>query len=193
MRSGNPFAENPATDPRIESSSSAPSPVTATRSRSSSGVIRPGLQHRLRMLYHPQDAEGRDAGDPRQALTHCSRSRDAQLSHVALPHSPSTTCSTRSGRLEPAGELQFAMRTRSTARPIWTLPDQRERPHRSAPVVDEGSAIVHLRMLLCPRSGQRLIYILGEILDVTDAVGASARDQSRELPPATCPRAPRPA
>jgi len=44
----------------IESSSSAPSPVTATRSRSSSGVIRPGIYNiALRMLYHPQDAETR--------------------------------------------------------------------------------------------------------------------------------------
>jgi hypothetical protein len=39
---------------------------------------------------------------------------------------------------------------------------------------------VHLGMLLCLDREQRLIYILGEILDVTDAVGAELLEISRE-------------
>jgi hypothetical protein len=64
--------------------------------------------------------------------------------------------------------------------PDLDLPDPRSVPVDLRLLVDEARLSCTSGMLLCLDREQRLIYILGEILEVTDAVGAELLEISRE-------------
>jgi hypothetical protein len=64
--------------------------------------------------------------------------------------------------------------------PDLELPDQRGVPADVRLLVDEARLTCTSGMLLCLDREQRLIYILGEIFEVTDVVGAELLEISRE-------------
>lgn len=64
--------------------------------------------------------------------------------------------------------------------PDLDLPDESSVPVDVRLLVDEARISCTSGMLLCLDRGQRLVYILGEILDVGDAVGAELLEISPE-------------
>jgi RNA polymerase sigma factor (sigma-70 family) len=64
--------------------------------------------------------------------------------------------------------------------PDRDLPDDRSAPADVRMMVDEATIACTSGMLLCFSREQRLVYILGEIFGVTDAVGAELLDVSRD-------------
>src|SRR5881397_3534401 len=182
MGSGNPFAENPATDPEDR--------VLVLRAKSGDREALEELVGRhqawiyniaLRMLYHPQDAEDATQEILVKAVTALSSfegrsSFRTWLYRIAVNH----LLNTKRGRLEPA-RMSFNCYAHALDRtPDLDLPDQRSVPVDLRLLVDEARLSCTSGMLLCLDREQRLIYILGEILDVTDAVGAELLEISRE-------------
>ena len=182
MGSGNPFAENPATDPEDR--------VLVLRAKSGDREALEELVGRhqawiyniaLRMLYHPQDAEDATQEILVKAVTALSSfegrsSFRTWLYRIAVNH----VLNAKRGRLEPA-RMSFNCYAHALDRtPDLDLPDQRSVPVDLRLLVDEARLSCTSGMLLCLDREQRLIYILGEILDVTDAVGAELLEISRE-------------
>src|SRR5881296_4734874 len=182
MGSGNPFAENPATDPEDR--------VLVLRAKSGDREALEELVGRhqawiyniaLRMLYHPQDAEDATQEILVKAVTALSSfegrsSFRTWLYRIAVNH----LLNTKRGRLEPA-RMSFNCYAHALDRtPDLDLPDQRSVPVDLRLLVDEARLSCTSGMLLCLDREQRLIYILGEILEVTDAVGAELLEISRE-------------
>jgi RNA polymerase sigma factor (sigma-70 family) len=67
-----------------------------------------------------------------------------------------------------------------TAAPDEELPDPRSVPVDLQLIVDEAMIGCTSGMLLCLSREQRIVYILGEIFGVTDAVGAELLETSRD-------------
>lgn len=134
----------------------------------------------VRMLYHPQDAEDATQEILIKALTALAsfEGRSAfrtWLYRIVVNH----VLNTRRGRLEP--ELTLSCYGHGLdAMPDRELPDEREAPADVRLLVDEARIGCTAGMLLCLDRGQRLVYILAEIFDVTDAVGAELLEISRE-------------
>lgn len=86
----------------------------------------------------------------------------------------------RRGRLEPP-TISFSCYGHGLDRtPDLDLPDQSSVPVDVRLLVDEARLSCTAGMLLCLDREQRLIYILGEIFEVTDRVGADLLEISRE-------------
>jgi hypothetical protein len=110
------------------------------------------------------------------------------LYRIAVNHGLNTR---RSRREQPA--LTFACYAHGLdATPDLDLPDASTVPADVQLLVDEARIGCTSGMLLCLDREQRLVYVLGEIFGVTDAVGAEL-PPPRELPPAARPRSPGPA
>ena len=134
----------------------------------------------VRMLYHPQDAEDATQEVLVKALTRLSSfegrsSFRTWLYRIVVNH----VLNAKRGRREREG-LTFGC----YAHGLDSTPDL-DLPDGSAPadvrlLVDEARIDCTSGMLLCLDREQRVIYILGEIFGVTDAVGAELLEMSRE-------------
>lgn len=135
----------------------------------------------IRMLYHPQDAEDATQEILVKALTGLSSyegrsSFRTWLYRIAVNH----VLNTKRGRLEPP-TMSFGCYAHGLDRtPDLDLPDQSSMPVDVRLLVDEARLSCTAGMLLCLDRGQRLVYILGEIFEVTDVVGAELLEVSRE-------------
>ena len=182
MSISNPLAENPVTDPEDQ--------VLVLRAKSGDRDALEEIVGRhqawiyniaVRMLYHPQDAEDATQEILVKAVTALSSfegrsSFRTWLYRIAVNH----VLNTKRGRLEPA-RMSFNCYAHALDRtPDLDLPDQRSVPVDLRLLVDEARLSCTSGMLLCFDREQRLIYILGEILEVTDAVGAELLEISRE-------------
>ena len=135
----------------------------------------------LRMLYHPQDAE--DATQEillkvimRLASFEGRSSVRTWLYRIVVNH----VLNTKRGRREPE-VLTFGCYAHGLdAMPDVDLPDERAAPGDARLLVDEARITCTTGMLLCLDRGQRLIYILGAIFEISDAVGAELLDISRD-------------
>jgi RNA polymerase sigma factor (sigma-70 family) len=127
----------------------------------------------VRMLYHPQDAQDATQEILIKALTHLSSFEGRStfrtwLYRIVVRH----VLNTKRGRLEPAA-LTFSCYGHGLDNtPDLDLPDDRSAPADVRLLVDEARITCTTGMLLCLDRGQRLVYILGEIFAVSDAVGA---------------------
>src|SRR2546422_3102279 len=135
----------------------------------------------LRMLAQPQDAEDATQEILIKALTRLSSfegrsSLRTWLYRIAVNH----VLNMKRGRRElPA--LTFACYAHGLdATPDLDPPDQRSVPADVRLLVDEARLGCTAGMLLCLDREQRVIYILGSIFGVTDAVGAELLETSRE-------------
>jgi RNA polymerase sigma factor (sigma-70 family) len=135
----------------------------------------------IRMLAHPQDAEDATQEILIKAITRLSsfegRSRfRTWLYRIVVNH----VLNARRGRAEPptAGFACYAHALDAT--PDLDLPDPRTVPADLRLLVDEARISCASGMLLCLDREQRLVYILGEILAVTDTVGAELLEVSPE-------------
>ncbi len=182
MASPNPLADNPAGD--IED------PVLVARARSGDRGALEALVERhqawvyniaVRMLYHPQDAEDATQEILVKALTRLSSFEGRStfrtwLYRIAVNH----VLNAKRGRREPES-LTFGCYAHGLdATPDFDPPDERTVPVDVRLLVDEARITCTAGMLLCLEREQRLIYILDEIFDVSDAVGAELLDISRE-------------
>jgi len=127
----------------------------------------------VRMLAHPQDAEDATQEIFIKALTRLSsfEGRSAfrtWLYRIVVNHA----LNMKRGRLERES-LTFGCYAHGLdGTPDLDLPDQSSVPVDVRLLVDEARLSCTSGMLLCLDRAQRLVYILGEILDVGDAVGA---------------------
>jgi RNA polymerase sigma factor (sigma-70 family) len=135
----------------------------------------------IRMLYHPQDAEDATQEILIKALTRLSsfegRSRfRTWLYRIVVNH----VLNTKRGRLEPATTSFECYGHGLDTTPDLDPPDQRSVAADVRLLVDEARIGCTSGMLLCLDREQRLTYILGEILDVTDALGAELLEISAD-------------
>jgi RNA polymerase sigma factor (sigma-70 family) len=133
------------------------------------------------MLAHPQDAEDATQEVLIKALTRLSSFEGRStfrtwLYRIVVNH----VLNARRGRAEPAttGFECYAHGLDST--PDLDLPGPRTVPADLRLLVDEARIGCTSGMLLCLDREQRLVYILGEILAVTDTVGAELLEISPE-------------
>jgi RNA polymerase sigma factor (sigma-70 family) len=135
----------------------------------------------VRMLYHPQDAQDATQEILIKAITHLSSFEGRStfrtwLYRIVVRH----VLNTKRGRLEPA-VLTFSCYGHGLDHtPDLDLPDDRSAPADMRLLVDEARITCTTGMLLCLDRGQRLVYILGEIFAVSDAVGAELLEISRD-------------
>ena len=135
----------------------------------------------MRMLAHPQDAEDATQEILIKALTRLSSfERRSQfrtwLYRIAVNH----VLNMKRGRREQP-ELTFGCYAHGLATtPDQDLPDQRAASADMRLLVDEARLTCTAGMLLCLDREQRVIYVLGEIFGVTDAVGAELLEISRD-------------
>jgi RNA polymerase sigma factor (sigma-70 family) len=135
----------------------------------------------VRMLYHPQDAEDATQEILIKALTRLSlfearSSFRTWLYRIVVNH----VLNTKRGRLEPAAKSFTAYGQGLDNTPDLNLPDQTSVAADVRLLVDEARIGCTSGMLLCLDRQQRLSYILGEIFEVTDTVGAELLEISRE-------------
>ncbi len=134
----------------------------------------------VRMLYHPEDAKDATQEILIKVLTRLSSfegrsSFRTWLYRIAINH----VLNTKRGRLEPP-MLTFGCYGHGLANtPELDPPDQSTVAADVRLLVDEARIGCTVGMLLCLDRGQRVIYILGEIFEVSDAVGAELLEISR--------------
>lgn len=135
----------------------------------------------VRMLAHPQDAEDAAQEIFIKALTRLASfegrsSFRTWLYRIAVNH----VLNMKRGRLEPEA-LTFSCYAHGLdSTPDLDLPDESSVPVEVRLLVDEARLSCTLGMLLCLDRGQRLVYIIGEVLDVGDAVGGELLNISPE-------------
>ena len=135
----------------------------------------------VRMLYHPQDAQDATQEILIKMLTRLSSfegrsSFRTWLYRIVVNH----VLNMKRGRMEPP-MLTFSCYGHGLANtPDLDLPDRRTVAADVRLLVDEARIGCTAGMLLCLDREQRLIYILGEIFEVTDAVAAELIEISRE-------------
>src|SRR5262249_8753036 len=122
---------------------------------------------------HPQDAEDATQEILIKALTRLSsfegRSRfRTWLYRIVVNH----VLTMKRGRAEPATAGFDCYAHGLDATPDLGLPDPRSVPADLRVLVDEARISCTTGMLLCLDREQRLTYILGDILGVSDTVGA---------------------
>jgi RNA polymerase sigma factor (sigma-70 family) len=135
----------------------------------------------LRMLGHPQDAEDAAQEILVKAVTALAsfegRSRFRTWLHrVAVNH----VLNVKRARLEPATPGFGCHAHALDATPDLELPDPHGVPADARVLVDEARIGCTTGMLLCLDREQRLVYVLGAIFEVPDAVGAELLAISRE-------------
>src|SRR3989449_5498564 len=135
----------------------------------------------IRMLAHPQDAEDATQEIFIKALTRLSSfegrsSFRTWLYRIAVNH----ILNMKRGRLEPE-TLTFSCYAHGLdSTPDLDPPDEASVPVDVRLLVDEARISCTSGMLLCLDRAQRLIYILGEIFEVSDVFGAELLEISRE-------------
>jgi RNA polymerase sigma factor (sigma-70 family) len=135
----------------------------------------------VRMLAHPQDAEDATQEIFIKAFTRLSSfegrsSFRTWLYRIAVNH----VLNMKRGRVERE-TLTFGCYAHGLENTRDSdLPDARSVPVDVRLLVEEAKISCTSGMLLCLDRGQRLVYILGEILDVGDAVGADLLEISAE-------------
>lgn len=133
------------------------------------------------MLAHPHDAEDATQEILIKAVTRLSSFEGRStfrtwLYRIVVNH----VLNMKRGRLEPEA-LTFSCYAHGLENtPDQDLPDQSTVPVDVRLLVDEARISCTSGMLLCLDRGQRLVYILGEILHVGDAVGAELLEISAE-------------
>jgi RNA polymerase sigma factor (sigma-70 family) len=135
----------------------------------------------VRMLAHPQDAEDATQEIFINAITRLAsfegRSRfRTWLYRIAVNH----MLNMKRGRLERETLTFNCYAHGLDSTPDLDLPDESSVPVDIALLVDEARLTCTSGMLLCLDRGQRLVYILGEIVGVGDAVAAELLDISAE-------------
>lgn len=135
----------------------------------------------VRMLYHPQDAEDATQEILVKALTALASfegrsSFRTWLYRIVVNH----VLNIKRGRREPEA-LTFGCYAHGLdATPDFDPPDERTVPVDVRLLIDEARISCTAGMLLCLDREQRLTYILGEIFEVSDALGAELLEISRE-------------
>src|SRR5688500_15607021 len=135
----------------------------------------------IRMLAHPHDAEDATQEIFIKALTRLASFEGRStfrtwLYRIVVNH----VLNMKRGRLEPEA-LTFSCYAHGLDKTSdEDLPDARSVPVDVRLLVEEAKISCTSGMLLCLDRGQRLVYILGEILDVGDAVGADLLEISAE-------------
>jgi RNA polymerase sigma factor (sigma-70 family) len=135
----------------------------------------------IRMLAHPHDAEDATQEILIKALTRLSSfqghsSFRTWLYRIVVNH----VLNMKRGRLEPE-TLTFSCYAHGLDNtPDLDLSDEASVPADVRLIVDEARISCTSGMLLCLDRAQRLVYILGEIFDVSDAVGAELLEISRD-------------
>jgi RNA polymerase sigma factor (sigma-70 family) len=134
----------------------------------------------LRMLYGPQDAEDATQEILVKAITKLSsfegRSRfRTWLYRIATNHLLNMQRTRREGHITFAS---FAKGLDDA--PEEELPDQAQVPVDVKLLVEEARLGCTMAMLLCLDREQRLVYVLGEILGASDAIGAEVMDVGRD-------------
>jgi RNA polymerase sigma factor (sigma-70 family) len=179
--------EKPATTP-IESDDEGQDGALVERAKSGSTEALEALLRRhqafifnlaVRMLYCPQDAEDASQEILIKVVTKLStfegRSRfRTWLYRIATNH----LLNMKRGRYER--ETTFSDYGRALEQtPELDVPDRRELPVDVKILLDEARIGCTSGMLLCLDRQQRLAYVLGEILGVTDVVAAEILDLGR--------------
>ena len=135
----------------------------------------------IRMLAHPQDAEDATQEILIKAITRLSSfegrsSFRTWLYRIVVNH----VLNMKRGRLEPE-TLTFSCYAHGLdTTPDLDLPDEATVPVDVRLIVDEARLSCTFGMLLCLDRGQRLVYVLGEIFEVSDAVGSELLEISRD-------------
>jgi RNA polymerase sigma factor (sigma-70 family) len=135
----------------------------------------------IRMLAHPHDAEDATQEILIKAITRLSSfegrsSVRTWLYRIVVNH----VLNMKRGRLEPE-TLTFSCYAHGLDNtPDLDLPDEVSAAVDVRLIVDEARLSCTSGMLLCLDRAQRLVYILGEIFDVSDVVGAELLEISRE-------------
>jgi RNA polymerase sigma factor (sigma-70 family) len=135
----------------------------------------------LRMVYLPEDAEDATQEILIKVITKLStfegRSRfSTWLYRVVVNH----ILNLKRGRAEATGWTFGRYGESLDATPDMELPDPNTVPADLKLLVDEARIGCATGMLLCLDREQRLIYVLGEIFGVTDAIGAELLEISRQ-------------
>jgi RNA polymerase sigma factor (sigma-70 family) len=135
----------------------------------------------IRMLAHPQDAEDATQEILLKALTRLAgfegrSSFRTWLYRIAVNH----VLNMKRGRLETESLTFGCYAHFLDTTPDLDPPDEASVPVDVRLVVDEARLSCTSGMLLCLDRAQRLVYILGDILEVSDAVGAELLEISRD-------------
>ena len=135
----------------------------------------------LRMVYLPQDADDATQEILIKVITRLStfegRSRlRTWLYRIAVNH----LLNMKRTRAEEAGYTFDKYGAGLDSAPDLDLPDPATVPADVQLLVDEARIGCSMGMLLCLDREQRLVYVLGEIFGVTDAVGAELLEVSRD-------------
>jgi RNA polymerase sigma factor (sigma-70 family) len=182
MSGTNPLTDRAATDPEDQTL------VSSARSGNRDALEELVRRHQawiynlaIRMLYHPQDAEDATQEILVKALTRLASfegrsSFRTWLYRIVVNH----VLTTKRGRLE-AETTSFACYGHGLDNtPDLDPPDRVSVPVDVRLLVDEARITCTSGMLLCLDRGERLIYILGEIFEVSDTVGAELLEVSPE-------------
>ena len=135
----------------------------------------------IRMLAHPHDAEDATQEILIKAITRLSSfegrsSVRTWLYRIVVNH----VLNMKRGRLEPE-TLTFSCYAHGLDNtPDLDLPDEVSAAVDVRLIVDEARLSCTSGMLLCLDRAQRLVYIFGEIFDVSDVVGAELLEISRD-------------
>jgi RNA polymerase sigma factor (sigma-70 family) len=135
----------------------------------------------LRMVYLPQDADDATQEILIKVVTKLStfegRSRlRTWLYRIAVNH----LLNMRRTRAEDVGYTFESYAAGLDSAPDLDLPDPATVPADVQLLIDEARIGCSMGMLLCLDREQRLVYVLGEIFGVTDAVGAELLEVSRD-------------
>jgi RNA polymerase sigma factor (sigma-70 family) len=135
----------------------------------------------LRMIWHPQDAEDATQEILIKLLTKLSTfegrsSFRTWLYRIVVNHA----LNMKRRRLEEQAQPFEAYARDLDGTPALDLPDPASVPADVQLLVQEARIGCTSGMLLCLDREQRMTYILGEILGVTDRVGAELMDVSRD-------------
>ena len=135
----------------------------------------------IRMLTHPQDAEDATQEILIKAITRLSSfegrsSFRTWLYRIVVNH----VLNMKRGRLEPETVTFSCFAHGLDKTPDLDPPDQTSVPVDVRLIVDEARISCTSGMLLCLDRGQRLVYVLGEIFGVSDAVGGELLEISRD-------------
>jgi RNA polymerase sigma factor (sigma-70 family) len=135
----------------------------------------------LRMVYHPEDAEDATQELLIKLLTKLSTfegrsSFRTWLYRIVVNHV--LNMKRARGEVQEWTFAKFGQGLENAA--DMELPDQTSVPVDVQLLIDESRISCTSAMLLCLDREQRLVYILGEIFGVTDAVGAEVLETSRE-------------
>ena len=135
----------------------------------------------VRMVYLPEDAEDATQEILIKLLTKLSTfegrsSFRTWLYRLVCNH----VLNMKRGRADKAEWTFLKYRRELESTPDLELPDPRSVPADVQLLVDEARIGCTSGMLLCLDREQRLIYILGDIFDVSDRVGAELLEMSRD-------------